>query len=463
MVFSSIVFLLLFLPVVLWLHWLGGVRWRNILLLVASLVFYAWGEMLYTGVMLASIALNYGFGLALARWRQGWVLAGAVAVNLGILLWFKYAGWISGMVGLPDPQVHMPLGISFFTFQAISYVVDVWRGEVKAQGNPVDYAMYKALFPQLIAGPIVRYKDVAEDVALDRRSWADTAAGAERFVWGLGKKVLLANPLGAVADNLFALPADQLSTGQAWLAVTAYTLQIYCDFSGYSDMAIGLGRMLGFRFLENFATPYAARSVQDFWRRWHISLSSWFRDYLYIPLGGSRHGEARTYLNLLIVFGLCGLWHGASWLFVLWGLWHGLFLIVERAFLGRALAALWRPVGHVYALAVVMVGWVLFRSHDLTQASTLLRAMAGSGGPGHPEALALDTLHIAAFVLAPLVSLPVAAVVIAWLRPRLDAATRDTLRFSLSGWKLAAAAAILVYALAQVARSTYNPFIYFRF
>ncbi len=364
MVFSSITFLFFFLPVFL-MGYLGvGKKGRNLFLLLASLFFYLWGEQLFVLVMLASIVMNYFFGLLLDRVgiqgsRAGkFLLAAALVANLGMLVFFKYANfavdnlnlllsWLN-MPLMHLHKVHLPIGISFFTFQAMSYLIDLYRQEYKAQKNPLYLGLYISLFPQLIAGPIVRYSDIAEHIKKRTVSLHDFACGAERFVFGLGKKILIANPMGLMADHIFAMQAELLSTGTAWLGITCYTLQIYFDFSGYSDMAIGLGRMFGFHFLENFNYPYISRSIREFWRRWHISLSTWFRDYLYIPLGGNRHGNNRTSLNLLIVFLLCGLWHGASWNFILWGLMYGFFLVAERGIWGRIVTGM-HPIGqHCY-------------------------------------------------------------------------------------------------------------------
>ena len=329
MVFSSITFLFVFLPITLCLYFVIGNRVRNILLLGASLIFYAWGEGIYVLIMLGSITLNYLIGIYLGRSREvtyrKLVVSFGIIANLLLFGAFKYTNWlvdiIAGIIPSLEPTdllrdpVHLPIGISFFTFQALSYVIDVYRRDTEAQNNPFHLGLYIASFPQLIAGPIVRYNQVAEQIVRRKHSVALFASGVERFVFGLSKKVLIANQMGSVADLVFNQDYTSLDPGLAWLGIVCYTLQIYFDFSGYSDMAIGLGRMFGFRFTENFNYPYIARSIQEFWRRWHISLSTWFRDYLYIPLGGNRNGELRTYRNLFIVFILCGIWHGASWNF----------------------------------------------------------------------------------------------------------------------------------------------------
>ncbi len=394
MLFTAPSFLFVFLPVVLALHLVPHPAWRNALLLVASLVFYASGAGAFTSLIALSIVANYLAALAIDRYRDQpagrWLLTATVAANLLVLVVCKYTGFLGanlnallGRAGIGPfavPDITLPIGISFFTFHAISYVVDVARRDAVAQKRPMEAALYLLFFPQLIAGPIIRYREIADQLPRREVALHDMAYGVRRFVVGLAKKMLIANTLALPADRIFALPAAELTTAVAWLGVGCYTLQLYFDFSGYSDMAIGLGRMFGFRFPENFRYPYVATSVQEFWRRWHLSLSAWFRDYLYVPLGGNRVAPARVYLNLVAVFALCGLWHGASWTFVVWGLFHGAFLVVERM-VGRgsqrAPAGAWRVVGHVYALVVVMVGWVFFRAGSLAEAGHLLAAMAG--------------------------------------------------------------------------------------
>ncbi|HWA99793.1 MAG TPA: MBOAT family protein, partial [Pirellulales bacterium] len=423
MLFSSPVFLFLFLPAVLLLHTLAPRAAKNAVLLACSLLFYAWGEFNYSVLMAAVIAMNHMFGLAVERHRQhalaGWLLGVCMVANLGLLGYFKYAGFVVdsgnsvlgwlGFAPLPHPEIILPIGISFYTFQAMSYVIDVARGAVRAQRNPIDLALYVALFPQLIAGPIVRYVDVAAELRDRHVGWSGFASGVQRFCLGLAKKMLLANSLGGVADIAFGLPDGSLPMTTAWLGIVCYALQIYYDFSGYSDMAIGLGQMLGFQFLENFNYPYAARSLTDFWRRWHISLSTWFRDYLYIPLGGNRHGTLRTAANLLVVFLLCGLWHGASWTFVLWGLFHGVFLSAERCGLGRLLARLPSLFQHAYLLVAMLVGWVLFRANDLAHAWLYLQAMFGlnsTAADEFPAAMYLDSGLLIALAIGIAASVP---------------------------------------------------------
>ena len=401
MLFTEPTFLFLFLPVLLALYFATFRRehgsYGNWLLLVASVIFYATGGGAFTWLMLASIAFNYFMAIAVDRHRDRPsarpILAVAVGVDLLVLGVFKYANFFAGNVNtlflvlgvhpIVVPRILLPIGISFFTFHAISYVVDVYRRDATAQKSPVHAALYLLLFPQLIAGPIIRYRDIADQLARRVVSLDDFAYGVRRFVIGLGKKVLVANIVAVPADKIFAMPFAELSAAHAWLGIVCYTLQIYFDFSGYSDMAIGLGRMFGFRFPENFRWPYVAQTVQDFWRRWHMSLSTWFRDYLYVPLGGSRVSPARMYRNLVTVFFLCGLWHGASWNFVIWGLFHGTFLVVERVGLAAAIMRLPRPVRHVYLTLVVMVGWVFFRADTLPGAIAFLEC---DGGPESRDA-----------------------------------------------------------------------------
>jgi len=399
LLFTEPTFLFLFLPVLLALYFITFSRshgsYGNWLLLVASVLFYAKGGRGFTWLMLGSIAFNYWMAIAIAgrqasaRPRHAAVLLGfTVAVNLLVLGVFKYANFFADNLNgllvvlhtrpLVMPRVLLPIGISFFTFHAISYVVDVYRGDATAQKSPVHAALYLLLFPQLIAGPIIRYRDIADQLARRLVTADDFAYGVRRFVIGLAKKVLIANVVAGPADQIFGLPSTELDPARAWLGVVCYTLQIYFDFSGYSDMAIGLGRMFGFRFPENFRWPYIADTVQGFWRRWHMSLSTWFRDYLYVPLGGNRLSPTRLYVNLVTVFFLCGLWHGASWNFVIWGLFHGLFLVVERLGLADLVTRLWKPLRHAYVLVVVMVGWVFFRSDTLPGAIAFLRATAGA-------------------------------------------------------------------------------------
>ncbi|HUR33717.1 MAG TPA: MBOAT family protein [Vicinamibacterales bacterium] len=480
MLFTEPTFLFLFLPVLLGLYFLKRVHagYANGLLLAASVLFYAKGGGGFTWLMLGSITFNYWMAIAVDRGRAvsearaRTVLGAAIAVNLLVLGWFKYANFFAdnasallkalGAGGFTLPAVLLPIGISFYTFHAISYVVDVYRGQATAQKSPVHAALYLLLFPQLIAGPIIRYKEIAGQLARRVVSVEDFADGVRRFIIGLGKKVLIANIVAVPADAIFALPASQLIGPYAWLGILCYTLQIYFDFSGYSDMAIGLGRMFGFRFPENFRWPYIADSVQEFWRRWHISLSSWFRDYLYVPLGGNRVAPWKTYRNLVTVFFLCGLWHGASWNFVIWGLFHGSFLVLERLGLSRGLKRVDPIVRHAYLLVVVMVGWVFFRAENLPAALTYLRAMAGFA-TGEMPPLRLSWYLNPEVRLALIAGIIGSMPVIPALRRRADAAMHNW-RGPLAEFAgTLALLGVFVAALLQVAARTYNPFIYFRF
>ncbi|HUU34314.1 MAG TPA: MBOAT family protein [Vicinamibacterales bacterium] len=485
MLFTEPTFLFVFLPVLLALHALPLPK--NALLLVASIAFYATGGGAFTWLILISIAVNYGAALRLGRLTgtaaATRLLRITVAANLLVLGVFKYAGFVvadvnaglalAGFMPVAVPSIALPIGISFFTFHAISYVVDVKRGDAVAQKGPVEAALYLLLFPQLIAGPIIRYRDIAAQLASRAVTRADLADGARRFIIGLAKKMLVANIVAGPADRVFALPVAELTAPLAWLGVACYTLQIYFDFSGYSDMAIGLGRLFGFHFPENFRYPYVATSVQDFWRRWHISLSSWFRDYVYVPLGGSRGSSKRTYVNLVTVFFLCGLWHGASWTFVAWGLFHGVFLVLERLRAERAPAEsapgrAARFGRHAYALLVVMVGWVLFRADTLAGAGGMLQAMAGFGR-GLPTTYAVSWYVTPELVLAfgcgVVGATPVLSALACRLRPGsgADGHVGGALGWAPSAVGTAALAVLLGASIMLSAARTYSPFIYFRF
>jgi len=476
MLFSSTVFLFAFLPIVLTVHLLlRDVRARNAWLLAASLFFYAWGETVYVAVLLASIAANAAFGLWIARsgarGSDRLALTVGVAANLLLLGTWKYANFaidnLNGLLALAGAApielapVHLPIGISFFTFQSITYVVDIHRREAVAQPDPFRVGLYVSLFPQLIAGPIVRYRGIANQLAARDPRWHDVAAGLRRFVVGLGKKVLVANTLAVPADAVFAIPAAQLETPVAWIGVACFALQIYFDFAGYSDMAIGLGRCFGFDFPENFDWPYTARSLREFWRRWHISLSTFFRDYVYVPLGGNRRGAARTGANLLVVFLLCGLWHGAAWSFVVWGLAHGVFLALERTRLGTGLGRLPTAVQQAYTLLVVILAWVFFRAEHLDQAFAFLGAMAGRGAaPGGPWPLVtiLDPWILAVLAGAAGCVLPATR----RLAGRVEAALA-TAGPVVQAVRLGLLVATLLLCAMSLAAGTHNPFIYFRF
>ena len=461
MVFSSLHFLYIFLPLAMLAHRFAPPRWRNGVLLAASIWFYAWGEPVYVGLMLFSVAWNYVTGLQLGAAarpsRKKRVLAGAVAVNLAVLGFFKYYGFLvrtlNGALGLrlPDYNLPLPIGISFYTFQALSYVVDVYRGRTRPQDRLVDFAAYITMFPQLVAGPIVKYADIEAQLHKRSASLAQVGQGLERVILGLSKKVLLANNLGLLADAMRAAP--QLSVLSAWLGAAAYTLQIYFDFSGYSDMAIGMGRMLGFSFAENFDYPYRARSVTEFWRRWHISLSGWFRDYVYIPLGGNRVGVGRHILNLLAVWLLTGLWHGASWNFVVWGLYYALLLIAEKYITGKALGRLPAGLARAVTLALVTVGWVIFSNTGFAAMGRYLGCLVGVGAVGFADRAFLYALRSYGLLLA-FAALCCGPGLRQWqlkLTGRLPAVA------------LALFAGLLGACTAYLVQGSYNPFLYFRF
>lgn len=493
MVFSSPLFLFVFLPFVLLVYYSSGVRARNPILLAASLIFYAWGEPAHVSVMIGSILMNWIVGMAMARsasrQREFAVLSIGVALNLCGLFYFKYTNFVfaqfSHLAGLDLPAPHfvqaivLPIGISFFTFHAISYLVDIYRRQSSALTNPLTIGLYISMFPQLVAGPIIRYHDVAESLARRRHTLERFSSGIERFVHGLGKKVLIANVAGQVADAAFSSPPENLGAMAAWTGLVCYTLQIYFDFSGYSDMAIGLGRMFGFEFAENFNYPYVAASVREFWRRWHMSLSAWFRDYVYIPLGGNRGSSFRTSVNLGTVFLLCGLWHGASYTFVIWGLLHGALLIGERGRFGAALDAAPRVYGHIYTMAMVMVGWIFFRADTLSQAVTYMGSLLGRtsriGSVGTVVPM-LDPRTVLTLAVGIVLSTPAVAFMARdWRMRRFPTAGGDPpwgpmARMAerhdgtiLMGLRALAVVAILLAAAANLAESTYNPFIYYRF
>ncbi len=473
MVFSSMIFLFAFLPALLVCYFLLPGRLRSVrngVLLVFSLAFYAWGGPKLLWLMLASIAVNYCGGLLCAPGRTHRKLAvGAVVVaNLLLLGYFKYTNFLFEnlqFLGLPVtvPGVVLPIGISFFTFQGMSYVLDVYRGDAQREKNPLRVALYVALFPQLVAGPIVRYTTVAGEIRSRNESISEAGAGAVRFCFGLAKKMLLANALGQIADAAFSA-GSLLTTSMAWLGALAYTGQIYFDFSGYSDMAIGLGRIFGFHFLENFNYPYVSRSATEFWRRWHISLSTWFRDYVYIPLGGSRCSRWKQVRNILIVWMLTGMWHGAAWNFILWGLYYALLLLGERYVWGEFMERLPAPIRHLYAMTAVVLGWVLFRAESLGTVGTMAAALFGAapGGLWSGETV----YYLSEFRWELLVAIPAALPMKIWLENVLKRRTANgSTAASAALVLLPRALALGLFALSflQLLSSSFNPFIYFRF
>lgn len=464
MVFSSMVFLCVFLPAAFCLHLLlPGMRAKNFLLVVASLVFYAYGEPIYVILLVASSAGNY----ILARLTgecpkiRKLTMTLAVVINLGLLVIFKYSGFLVETfnsvigAGIPVPQVRMPIGISFFTFQALSYVIDVYRGDASVQKNFGKVLLYISFFPQLIAGPIVKYHDVEAEINNRKQTPEEIGKGIRRFIAGLSKKVLIANTMGLVADNLFGAAATGITGPGAWLGAVSYMLQIYFDFSGYSDMALGLGMMFGFHFHENFDYPYISASIREFWRRWHMSLSGWFKEYLYIPLGGNRRGKFRTVVNKMIVFVCTGIWHGASFNFLFWGIYHGFFLMLEEyiPFIGKKGGKLKSFFQHVYALLVVCVGFVFFRADTMKQGCFWIREMFTDFG-WKASAMSLTLQQLTPVYLVTLAAALVAAVPVNSMLKKYKWYEGFTYVLSLAGFAL---------CVLSLAGGTYNPFIYFRF
>ncbi len=467
MVFSSLVFLWLFLPVVFALYFTAKEQYRNVILLIASLFFYAWGEPVYVLVMILSIIVNCFCGLkigAAEEHKRKRALFWGVFVNLALLGVFKYTGFftenVNAIFGLQVEVKHLPLpiGISFYTFQSISYLVDIYRRVCEPQRNIIKMGLFISFFPQLIAGPILKYYDIASQIDKRQVTLPLFNEGAVRFLQGLAKKVIIANIMAKTADEIFALGLNDLSTPAAWIGIIAYTFQIYFDFSGYSDMAIGLGKMFGFHIHENFNYPYTATSIKDFWRRWHISLSTWFKEYLYIPLGGNREGTLKTYRNLMIVFFLTGLWHGASWNFVVWGLFHGCFLVLERIFPIEKMLH-FRLLKSIYALLVVMVGWVFFRAETLGAACDYLKRMfVPYNMESYSKYLSNEFVYVAilAFVCCGFGAMLYRKIFAAMKRDGWG----DVLIKALNP---AFCALIAYFSVLLLASNTYNPFIYFRF
>ena len=467
MVFSSLIFLFRFLPLVLLAYFLAPRKWRNLVLLITSLFFYAWGEPAFVLLMILSIVINYGAGLLVSKFKKEgrergakWALVASVIVDLSLLGFFKYTGFLLENVSAIVKtdlvlEVILPIGISFYTFQMMSYVIDVYRGDTEVQKNIISFGAYVSLFPQLIAGPIVQYKTVARELD-ERRETPDLfASGVKRFSEGLFKKVFFANGVGALWESVSALDFETLPALTAWLGIIAFTLQIYFDFSGYSDMAIGIGRMLGFHFLENFDYPYISRSITEFWRRWHISLGSWFRSYVYIPLGGNRRGFLAQTRNLLIVWLLTGIWHGASWNFVLWGAYFGVILFLEKLFILKLLSKLPRVFSHIWTIFLYVYGWVIFAITDTSKIALFTKALFFSNKAFDREGLFLLTTYLPLILLAILFATPLFKNVY----KRLEEKT-PRVSFLLT---LVAIVFILTVSLSYITASSYNPFLYFRF
>ena len=464
MVFSTPLFLFYYLTLVLLVYYVTPMRFRNLVLLIASLFFYYWGEQAYTVIMLLSIGIDYTHGIIVHRCKEKGndrgaklAVASSVVFNLAILFFFKYWDFAArslqavGIGFVPELNISLPIGISFYTFQTMSYTIDVYRGDARVQKNIIHFGTFVTLFPQLIAGPIIKYKDL-DDQLRERSHAVDRfASGAQRFVVGLAKKLLLANNLGQLWDAFKATPAEELTFVGVWLGIIAFAFQIYFDFSGYSDMAIGLGRLFGFEFMENFNYPYISRSITEFWRRWHISLSTWFREYLYISLGGNRCSKGRWLLNLLIVWAATGIWHGASWNYLLWGLYFFCLLILEKLLLGKWLGKMPKVFQHFYVMVMVLVSWAIFALEDLGQLGGYLRAMAGLNGGSLVNGETLYHLRnfLPVLVIAAIGSTPLVAKL--WDRVQNQAI------------QIAILVLGLIICTAYVVASTYNPFLYFRF
>ena len=461
----------MFLPLCIALYFAVPRKLKNLVLLIFSLVFYAWGEPKYVLIMLASITVAFVTGIFAdkSRYKEKAELKArlsmitAIVWNLGFLFFFKYTNLFIktandiGGFGIKALEIALPIGISFYSFQTLSYVIDVYKGEVKAQRNILNLATYVALFPQLIAGPIVRYQTIEEQLTKRKESFELFSAGVKRFTYGLAKKVILANAAGALFEELSAMSNDKLSVCAAWLGIIAYTFQIFFDFSGYSDMAIGLGKMFGFEFLENFDYPYISKSITEFWRRWHISLSTWFRDYVYIPLGGNRKGKGRQVFNIMLVWALTGFWHGASWNFMGWGVYFGILLLLEKFIWGKALQKTPSAVQHIYAMFFVVIGWALFAYDDTERLINNLKNMFGLNGlPIINDMTASKMLGFAVtFVILIIASTPLCR----WLGTKIKA--KSVAAFDVV--QTLSIPVLLILSAAYLVSSSYNPFLYFRF
>ena len=470
MVFSSILFITRFLPLILTIYFIVPKRIRNLVLFLSSILFYAWGEPVYILLMCFTIAVDYVFGIVIDKQVSAGKknvakvsLAAAVAINLLLLGFFKYANFTINTVnsltgaGIAAIKLALPIGISFYTFQSLSYVIDVYRGDTKVQKNILDFGTYVTLFPQLIAGPIVRYRTVAEEMKGRVENRSDFARGISRFIFGMGKKVLLANNAGLLWDSVNALTASEMSVGSFWLGILAYTFQIYFDFSGYSDMAIGMGLMFGFHFDENFNYPYMAKSITEFWRRWHISLSTWFKEYVYIPLGGNRAGLVKQIRNIIIVWMLTGFWHGASWNFVAWGLYYGAILILEKVFLLKWIEKMPKLVRHIYTMLFVILGWVLFSFDSFKKGADFIAGMFGLGGYELVNTefiyLLLNNIILLIILILASTDLPKKCI------EKFAAAKNIAVKLV----NIAVLEMIFGICVAYLVAATYNPFLYFRF
>lgn len=467
MVFSSLVFLFFFLPIVMLLYFVLPTKARNIIILISGLFFYAWGEPKYIIIMVISTAIDYTAGRLIDKYdnspkkRTAFLLV-SVLMNIGLLAVFKYSSFIITSlnallnINIPDPQLPLPIGISFYTFQSMSYTIDLYLRNIKVQKNFISFTSYVTLFPQIVAGPIVRYEDVAKEIDDREVNVSLVSQGIAKFLKGLAKKVLLANNIGLIWTQVKAMDYSEISTATAWLGILAFTFQIYFDFSGYSDMAVGLGKMLGFNFPKNFDHPYMSKSISEFWRRWHITLGSWFRSYVYIPLGGNRKGLARTIFNLFVVWALTGLWHGSSWNFVLWGLYFGILIALERLGWGKILEKLPSFVSTLYTFILVIFGWVLFDTNTLTDAWNFFKAMFGNTGVLFDSTSAyLFMGNIAIFVLCIFASTD-------WFT-RITDKLKEKKELIYNAALPVAQLTVLLVCTSYLVDATYNPFLYFRF
>lgn len=475
MVFSSLIFLFLFLPLTLGIYYVSNSKIKNLILLIASLIFYAWGEPVYVFLMLFSTVVDYIHGLKVEKFIElgkrkkalRFVVSSAI-INLFVLCFFKYSDFLIeninnifnldiGLLNLP-----LPIGISFYTFQTMSYTIDIYRGDAKAQNSILDFGAYVALFPQLVAGPIVRYQTIATQINNRNHSIEKFGDGVNRFVCGLAKKVILSNQLAVIADSIFSSNLSNISVLESWLGIICYTLQIYFDFGGYSDMAIGLGKMFGFEFLENFNYPYISQTVSEFWRRWHISLGSWFRDYIYIPLGGSRVSKLKKYRNLFVVWFLTGMWHGASWTFIMWGLYFGVLIALEKAFLEKVLYKIPRVFRHIYLLLIVVIGWVFFRADNITYAFEFLKVMFGVNS--NTIINNTFTVYLIDYWYIILLSIVLSTPIVKLLKRvilKVDKRALDNdITYLMHGLSLGIYMFVVITMLCS---SSYNPFLYFRF
>lgn len=478
MVFSSLMFLFRYLPIVLALYFLAPKKFRNLILFLASLVFYAWGEPVYVVLMIFSTVVDFIHGKLVDsnlkkgnRGRAKYFVIESMIINLALLGFFKYADFlIENINAIFNTNIGMlnlalPIGISFYTFQTMSYTIDIYRGEAKVQNNIISFGAYVALFPQLIAGPIVRYQTVAEELEGRKETTDLFASGVMKFMCGLGKKVLLANSIGVLWDTISAMPGNETSILGAWIGIIAYCFQVYFDFSGYSDMAIGLGRMLGFHFLENFMYPFTSKSITEFWRRWHISLGTWFREYVYIPLGGNRVNRFKQFRNIAVVWLLTGFWHGASWNFVLWGVYFGIFLVLEKFIWGKYLAKLPQFVSHIYTLFLVALSFVLFGFDDLSRGMEYFKTLFGVESAGFVDTQTMYLIKNFAILLVVCVfaSTELPKKCVEWLRDKL-AAEGSKLQVALPMVaRIVYMLLIFVFSVAYLVDATYNPFLYFRF